>query len=667
MHEQLNYLLGKEPGWLRPENKKDVARRLGALAARRGSRARLDIEPEASKASGLALGSIAEILKAHGRASVKEIKMITDGASVGRTDTISEDMSDTESTFISGAARPHDSSQGKWRALPVAGCLLPSDFLHVDKHRLEFGTCMEGMDAHDGGTCFCAWYRHADEFWASPDGLSTRAQRLLGSTKVPTTEDSHFQDRFGNTSLHLIAARGQPRDLFELLKTSTHISLTNTGKQTFLHCLGPHWFTDGALPFRHLLRYLECIHFDIFLRDVYGQTIFHILTRHSENCHHYDTILRDYCSNDRLQRDAFGINPSVFMNRTVENKPSESISASLCSLFKRDPSTSPSLTPIKLSSTDGDDAPEEGRTSLRDATPHLQHISDLAREYPSIEDSYGRNALHCAAIAALSLSNLMAPMEVNEKPSPPPSNYQEGKLATAAFKDALRGLREPKHSRARLIVEDLIAAGVDAKAYNAAGNTVLMECAINMPEDADYLAYVEILNLLRNAGADIDARNRRGETALHLAACHGRKLAVRTLLTGGARIHSRNDEGKGVLTVLNELMRKSRFKLHEHTRLEACYVQLADRAGYDIEPTAREEWSVVYFFHPILGSWGGTKPLVPALEIILLSLDEAEPEAKVQVKSEASRVTEANLDRYCAILLLVAGPLRLTLNIGHPS
>lgn len=199
----------------------------------------------------------------------------------------------------------------EWRALPFEGSLLPSDFLHVDQHRTYFGTCLEGSQAHDEGSCLCAAPDdNLKNLWVTPSGLSPNAKIMLEKQEI-TREDTEKDDHFGNKLLHFLAARGTVQVLFNVLDVGADISSLNFGGQTFVHCLGPVWFTNGLSSLQTLLARLAQQGFSFNQRDSYGQSIFHTLARRLDD---WETVLplwaNDISSEFLRQRDAFGYQPS---------------------------------------------------------------------------------------------------------------------------------------------------------------------------------------------------------------------------------------------------------------------------------------------------------------------------------------------------------------------
>ena len=75
----------------------------------------------------------------------------------------------------------------------------------------------------------------------------------------------------------------------------------------------------------------------------------------------------------------------------------------------------------------------------------------------------------------------------------------------------------------------LIRRGMDVNTVDRFGNTLLMQAVVrDMPELVDFLV---------KSRARLNARNRNGETALSLAAFHGRDAYVQTLVAAGGEIN----------------------------------------------------------------------------------------------------------------------------------
>jgi Ankyrin repeats (3 copies)/SMI1-KNR4 cell-wall len=86
--------------------------------------------------------------------------------------------------------------------------------------------------------------------------------------------------------------------------------------------------------------------------------------------------------------------------------------------------------------------------------------------------------------------------------------------------------------------QQYLAEGGDVEARNAAGQTLMMAATI--------YSWPRIVKLLLDHRADIGARDSKGQTPLHHAACHSVD-SVKLLLAAGADAKARDNEGKGVL------------------------------------------------------------------------------------------------------------------------
>ena len=106
---------------------------------------------------------------------------------------------------------------------------------------------------------------------------------------------------------------------------------------------------------------------------------------------------------------------------------------------------------------------------------------------------------------------------------------------------------------------------------------------------------VEILNLLLDAGADVNLKSRFGRTAIRVAACHGHIAAVRKLLQAGADVNISDDfrrtplmdaAGKGWIEVVDCLLEAG-----ANPDIEAEWESgSASEAGPDPDPDGEEEW-----------------------------------------------------------------------------
>jgi len=88
-------------------------------------------------------------------------------------------------------------------------------------------------------------------------------------------------------------------------------------------------------------------------------------------------------------------------------------------------------------------------------------------------------------------------------------------------------------------VRALLDAGANVNARNNYGETALMRTALN--------GHAEVAALLIDAGADVDAKDDYGGTALMWAAWRGNAEEVKLLIDAGADVDAKNDDGRTAL------------------------------------------------------------------------------------------------------------------------
>lgn len=161
---------------------------------------------------------------------------------------------------------------------------------------------------------------------------------------------------------------------------------------------------------------------------------------------------------------------------------------------------------------------------------------------------------------------------------------------------------EPEMAQRLRLVQGLLSPPfvVDVNHYDRRGQTVLIAFVVHIPDDQEDKAksLVAILEALLSAGAQIEGRNRRGETALLVAARLGRKIALTALLDHGANVHARDAAGRGILDVLDmQCRRHARHNVALYGRLEACRVLLTGikqlPLGVKQRPTLLDEWTLI--------------------------------------------------------------------------
>lgn len=449
---------------------------------------------------------------------------------------------------------------------------LPGEFLIVDRILEQEPSCPGGLEyAHRTMNCLCRPTEAAGQsIWVSGTGLSERAAYLV-QPGIATFTDFNEVDVFGNSLMHVLAARdADHRYVLDLVAGDVPCSARNTAGQTFLHLLDPSWLSNDGTPLLRLLQAFRSEPVFLLARDCYGRTLFHALRSKIDDPAPLARVLRAF--NVRLSRDAFGVVPSFEVE--VQAKP---LRRALTSVTNGDAARGAAAPPICPSLPRYDSA-------LRTQQRLLAFVSEC-NDHPTLENSDGRNGLH--ALAATILSDTSVYLKVH---GAGPQRSRKRKLDAPDCKKKLDSSEERLHLREQLL-GGLLDAGVDPNAYDEYGNTPLMAFCAQVPDDDDYKVPVSILQLLLSRGADLHARNRRGETALHVAVRRGRRLAVRTLVNAGANVHVRDASGRSVLDVCDDGMAMGQGEEVGYMRLEACRAWLSGPGSAVQDPSVLEEWA----------------------------------------------------------------------------
>lgn len=444
-------------------------------------------------------------------------------------------------------------------SLHLARCSLdvPGRFLEFGGEALTISSsCNQCFAPLNSPFCTtCSWFSQAESFAGDTKKLSCfRVLRL---------------DRFHNTTLHIAAAMGADYStLTGLIGESGDLNAVNTAGQTFLHVLDPRNLAKHENELPSLLSHISVLGFDFRkvdhqgvnvlqamlqhrLHQVLVKMIFETLGSHLSRMASRDNLGRTwqswllYLAQEAKERDTERSDALNELLWTFSRENSLNFLASLA--FDKIP-------PI-LSDQDHDE---------------LEDLINKALSEPLSEDSYGRNGLHCLAGARLRKSGYGA-------------GYKQLLLAR-------RQIRQSHLSR-------LLNAGVDVNAYDKGGNQPLLAflrsshiLAEANEDDREIESYV---TMLVKAGANVNSRNRAGESALHVAVGLGIISATRVLLKLGANVHARQREGKSVITLGLEAAQNMRqgMKLRKslHIRIMTC-VNLARKGGAINSPTAFQEW-----------------------------------------------------------------------------
>lgn len=473
---------------------------------------------------------------------------------------------------------------GRSDLVPHPGLSVPGDFIVARKYVQACSHQKHFADVLKEGKCAC-WCVIADEASDSPDNFyitdgedwCDRASHVLHGNV-----EASCADHFGNTPLHLFASLKSQLGIDTTLslvesKRSNPVAVNNAG-QTALHVLSAAWFSrldDPDAPLYRLLRTLwymgDKVSKAVFLRDVYGRTFFHRLARFVHDTKILTEICRPY-SWASIPRDAFGVKPPEVLADPSISGPGRTGNNGLSSLAEE---------------------PKEEISEMKHRK--LIHTLNGSYENHALEDDKGRNGLHCLAEVELDPPTPSAPTRHSSN-----QGSQKRKRGASDASDSSKPVERRAHFLETLLIQT--ASGSvkppDVNHYNKAGHTVLMAFATHLTDatDRNGTHTGRILDLLLTHGAQIDMRNRDGETALLMAARRGNKNVVSKLLERGANLHARDKNGRGVMGVLDARIASCGQRgrsLSEYGRLEAVRAVLAKvvlEMGGEDEPGFLNEW-----------------------------------------------------------------------------
>ncbi|KAK8141671.1 hypothetical protein G3M48_010098 [Beauveria asiatica] len=452
---------------------------------------------------------------------------------------------------------------------------LPGDFLSIDKY-MQLPQMLNQV-------CRSVLNSAARELlqvpatslpWVTPNGLTEKGSRILAGC----IRESDFSevDVFGNTLLHFVAARGHTADLCGIirqLKDGDILQQANTAGQTFLHVMAQ-GTTETPSFMTELIRSLRQDHdVDIYAQDHYGRNFFHMLWANGVGQTILDDILADdiFKSDDFKRwstRDAFGEDLRISAPRVTHD---------LAADYTLPPDSA--IDPV-----------ESNASSVELQLVHF--INHDVKQNPRAENSDGRNGLHCLAAVNFGLASIPTALGMSGDTG---GASPRGRRRTSGGSKKETGSSEGPMKTRLDSLRDVLNWGVCANAYDANGNTPLMAFVAQLPEDGNYKLGPRILEILIEAGGNVDARNRAGETALHIAIRCGRKLAAKALVDQGANVYARDALGRSVLDVADaKILAAGRGYPGEYARLEACRAWLSGQKGGAIQnPTVLDEWGLV--------------------------------------------------------------------------
>ncbi|KAI0181241.1 ankyrin repeat-containing domain protein [Hypoxylon sp. FL1284] len=460
---------------------------------------------------------------------------------------------------------------------------VPGDFLNAYFFSAKI-PCDTESGPHQTKTCWC---RIADELLQDPTMLP------FGNDEISVgdiSSDVYYQrvDAFNNTAFHRLAALNGDKESFiglisqALQYPNLPVRLRNTAGQTFLHVLHWSWF-DERIFFDELLNVLKGANFDILATDVYGRSFFHVMQNRKQGAARIPAhFFEDWSLLQR--RDAFGVKP---MERVRQSD------VTTAQAMRRGGPLSPRgsgksgipPTTIDIPTDRGDESRIRNQTEMITIVVDAIKVDNvgMAQSGPRAEDSRGRNAFHCLAEVELNVQRIQDPSQDTQRKKK--RKFKEEEEETKPTPS--------RHDQRVEYLEGIIHAKADVNHYDNRGQTPLMSFIKYRPEEsrADKENMERIIRMLHEAGADLEKRNRDGETALHVAARSGKKVALKELLQLGANPNVRDAYGLSVLAAIDELFINAERDGALIARLEACRGVFSSMAKAEAqEPTVRQEW-----------------------------------------------------------------------------
>ncbi|KAL9630358.1 MAG: hypothetical protein Q9164_006460, partial [Protoblastenia rupestris] len=443
---------------------------------------------------------------------------------------------------------------------------------HFYTSNVEFPPGFEGCGEHSSKKYQCSRCSQCNRgsmFYTVLADIYAAPKPLLRQYKLDHLE-IYQRDRFDNSALHMAAALGTGYSTLKtLIDRGASLHQVNTAGQTFMHVLDPcAMANDKDLP--QFLSELAEMHFDFSKTDDQGSTILGKLLEkfieqtsyaYQDNLYTIPEIFRALRAHLPLMvsRDNIGRTvPSHLLHlahNVIKTHAQEGpiyvqqIHSLLSEYYGIE-------LPTFYNATVYDEAHVPVSTD-NDAT--LDDLIIRAHSEPHVEDSYGRNGLHCVVYACAVL-----------------------KWGRFLDSDAYR------ISRAKSLVE----RGVSVNSYDKMGRTPLLALLQCVNAKIADVVIREFIGGFIDAGANVNSRDRLGKSSLHIAVKRGLITATQLLLRFGANIHARETKGKGVVQLGREVAHEMRRYKSLHIRIMTCINLVMEKGAID-SPTVCDEWSAL--------------------------------------------------------------------------
>jgi ankyrin repeat protein len=395
------------------------------------------------------------------------------------------ELFDANSMIPSNGSISYPTEEQKTERRPSILHQIPCEGNHMDIALGERRICSCGV-TRIHAVCMCA----TD---LSDDQLLTMLRGVLNKNEI---------DGAGNTALHYIAAAGRKYILDCLLRSGVDPMRVNAIGQSFLHVLDASRFSDNLIEFLNPFKESGLLE----QRDLHGRTVLHGILRYPILPLVYHDLVDFYGVRGAIQfalRDNDGLNAAQHI-RTIAHAQNPYASYGHVGYAQAIVVYENIANRFIVDTSEPGNAVQEMQNRivvLRHSSPHTSNAK------PNVEDCIGRNALHYL---------------VSE---PPACSFEDSQTRLAQLKQ-------------------YISFGADLNHYDSAGRTPLLACIIDAPSGTDESVTKIAVEILCHSGANVNNRDRDGNTALYHAIRKGFCDCVTILLRYGAHVNRRAANGR---------------------------------------------------------------------------------------------------------------------------
>jgi hypothetical protein len=126
------------------------------------------------------------------------------------------------------------------------------------------------------------------------------------------------------------------------------------------------------------------------------------------------------------------------------------------------------------------------------------------------------------------------------------------------------------------------------------GDSSLIQLVKNWPESGGASQLGLVIYAIFRCGAEVNLRDRNGDTALAIAAKRGLRPAVFWLMGLSANPNSRDYQGNGILSQATKCLLRTQTDTKQYAGILSCIAELTG-CGAKANPTVYDEWFVTRF------------------------------------------------------------------------